>query len=345
MRLFERKSRRSYSDSTMSHEYYAGIDIGGTKISVLITDQAGQILGRAKKKSRAERGFEVVMDRTLECVETSLKEAGLKLKDLRAAGVGAPSPILPDGTAVAAPNMGWKDAPLGASLQQRLNLPIFADNDCNIGTFGEFAARTRSAAMKKSDSLVGLFMGTGLGGGMVINGELIQGDNCLAAEVGHMTIKVDGRLCGCGKKGCVEAYASKRGMGYAFKRAILLEGRTSILPELLEPGASLDNVKSSILKKAWDEKDELTRHTLKQAARYLGIAAGNLITLLGPHTIVLGGGVLDALGNELIPLVQEAAVEATFPRRSAEDCSIELALLGDDAVALGAMEFAKKQSH
>ncbi|MCH2108716.1 MAG: ROK family protein [Polyangiaceae bacterium] len=129
-------------------------------------------------------------------------------------------------------------------------------------------------------------------------------------------------------------------MGYAFRKAILLDNRESILPDLLE-GASLDNVRSSILKRCWDEGDVVVRETLMEAARYLGIAAGNLITMLAPHTIVLGGGVCDALGEELLEVIQKNAKAHTFPHRSFEDTSIELAQLGDDAVALGAFEFAR----
>jgi glucokinase len=157
-----------------------------------------------------------------------------------------------------------------------------------------------------------------------------------------MTIAVDGRPCGCGKLGCLEAYSSKTGLAYEFKQAIWLEKKESILPSLVDEGG-LDNVKSSILRRAWDERDDVTRAALKRAARYLGIATGNLITLLGPTTIVLGGGVMEALGDELLPLVQKAAEEHAFPAASYRATAIELASLGDDAVALGAVAYARSR--
>jgi glucokinase len=245
-------------------------------------------------------------------------------------GVGAPSPILPDGTAVAAPNLGWSNLPLTKRLTSLLEKPVFAENDCNAGTYGEFTVGGHS----KANTLIGVFMGTGLGGGIIKEGQLITGENNMAAEIGHMTIVVDGRPCGCGKRGCVEAYASKRGMGYAFKQAIFLDKRPSMLTEFgIKDG--YENVKSSILKKGWHAEDAVVRETLLSAARYLGVAVGNLITLLGPNVIVLGGGVMDALGEELLPVIREHAERHSFPPRSAEDTRLELATLGDDAVALG----------
>lgn len=322
----------------MTDPLFAGVDVGGTKIAALITDRRGRILGRARKKSKPERGFAAVMDRTVSCVEEACGEAKVQRTDLAAVGIGAPSPILPDGTAVAATNMGWTNVPLAQTLAQRLDLPVFAENDCNAGTFGEYALSPE----RGEGTLIGLFMGTGLGGGVVMDGRLMTGDNSMAAEIGHMTVDIDGRLCGCGKRGCLEAYASKTGMAYAFRQAILLERQQSILPELTGD-AGYDNVRSSILRQAWDEKDDVARATLSQAARFLGVGAGNLITLLGPRRIVFGGGVFDALGKELLPLVKKSAEQHAFPRASFKDTSLELALLGDDAVALGAMAYARSR--
>lgn len=320
----------------MASRLFAGIDIGGTKISVVISDEDGRVLGRGRRKSKPERGFDGVMARVAETVEQACLEAGVARTSLEAAGVGAPSPILPDGTALSAVNMGWSNVPLTQSLRERLGVPTFAENDCNVGAFGEYAF----AKPRRKGTLIGLFMGTGLGGGVVQGGNILRGDNSLAGEIGHMTMVPDGRPCGCGKRGCLEAYSSKTGLAYEFKQAIVLERRPSILPSLVDEGG-LDNIRSSVLRRAWDDKDEVTRVALKRAARYLGIGAGNLITLFAPTTIVLGGGVMEALGSELLPLVRESAQEHAFPSASFRAASIELAALGDDAVALGAVAYAK----
>lgn len=322
----------------MAQVYFAGMDIGGTKISVLITDDRGRIKGRAKKKSRVERGVDAVLERATATVHEACADAQVSVEHLVAVGVGAPSPILPDGTAIAAPNMGWKNLALTKRLRALLSRPVYAENDCNVGTFGEFSMGGHSSAK----TLIGLFMGTGLGGGVVKDGQIITGENSMASEVGHMTIFPGGRPCGCGKRGCLEAYASKKGMGYAFKEAILLERRPSLLTELVE-NENYDNVRSSLLRTAWDRQDVIARQVLREAATYLGIAAGNLITLLGPNVIVLGGGVMQALGQELLPIVRETAAAHTFPTQSFKDTRVELATLGDDAVALGAIAYARSR--
>lgn len=320
----------------MELTYFAGIDIGGTKISTLITDGEGKILGRAKKKSRALKGQETVLERAAECCLEAAEAAGIKVTQLQAIGVGAPSPILPDGTAVEATNLGWKNVPVTKILSESLKRPVYAENDCNVGTYGEYALGGHGS----SKMLVGLFMGTGLGGGIVKNGEILAGENYMASEIGHMTVQVRGRPCGCGKRGCLEAYASKTGMGYAFKKSILLQKKKSVLEEMVED-AGYDNIRSSLLKRAWVADDEVAKDTLRDAASYLGVGVGNLITLLGPSVVVLGGGVLEALGDELMPTVLKSAKEHTFPSRSFSDTRIELASLGDDAVSLGAMAYAR----
>ena len=328
-------SEQRREQETLAEKYFAGIDIGGTKISVLITDENARILGRSKKKSKAEKGGEQVLERAAEMVDHACSEAGLSVDRLSAIGVGAPSPILPDGTAVQAAKMGWKNLPLTRLLEKKLKRPVFAENDCNIGTYGEYELGGHSSAR----TLIGLFVGTGLGGGLIKDGRMLPGENNMAAEFGHMTVEVDGRLCGCGKRGCVEAYASKKGMRYAFQKAILLEQRASVMTELLE--GNFDGLRSSILRKGWELKDEVTVEVLTETARYLGVLIGNMITMLAPNVVVLGGGVMDALGKELLPLIKKSTAEHSFPKASYKDTSVELATLGDDAVALGAMEYAR----
>ncbi len=322
----------------MADQYFAGIDIGGTKISVLVTDEKAKILGRAKKKSKAEKGGEQVIERAVELVEEACEEAGIRVEQLSTIGVGAPSPILPDGTAVAATNMGWKNFPLTNLLEKKLKRPVFAENDCNVGTYGEYELGKHRSAK----TLLGLFVGTGLGGGLIKDGQLLAGENHMAAEFGHTTVVVGGRPCGCGKRGCVEAYASKKGMRYAFQQAILLDRRKSIMSELVEDN-NFDSLRSSILKKAWDQKDEVAQEVLTETARYLGILIGNMVTMLAPNVVVLGGGVMDALGKELLPTVRKSAADYSFPKASFKDTSIELATLGDDAVALGAMQYGRER--
>jgi len=316
-------------------ELYGGVDIGGTKIYSIITKADGKIIARAKKKTKADRGFEAVMERVGECLKEACEEAVISLKDLDAVGVGAPSAISADGKAVNAPNMGWKDAPITKELEKVLDVKVATENDANLGTLGEYVY----GVGKGSKTLVGFLVGTGLGGGIVCRGEIIRGENRLAAELGHIIVQANGRKCGCGHHGCLEAYASKAGMGKRFIEEIKKNGRKSMLTD--EPDIDLANVPSSVLLKAYEAGDKVVTETLEEAMWYLGVGVANMITVLGPDMVVLGGGVMEAMGKHLIKLVKESARALAFPPPSYDDTKIVLSELGDDAVALGAVAYAR----
>jgi glucokinase len=315
----------------------AGVDIGGTKLHAVIAREDGTIVARARKKTKAQLGFEPVMDRVVECLEEACGNVGLRPRDLVAVGVGAPSPVTEDGRVVSAPNVGWVDVPLTDTLAKRFHAPVAAENDCNAGTYGE----ALFGAGRGARSLVGLFVGTGLGGGIMVNGEIIRGVNRLAAELGHMIVQIHGRRCGCGHEGCLEAYASKIGMGHRFHEEIVEKQRASRLTE--QPETDLANVRSSVLAELYRSNDAVVREILDEAAWYLGVGVANVVTLLGPECVVLGGGVYKALGAELIDKVRKSAAAATFPPKSLADTRLVLSALGDDAVALGAMAYARER--
>lgn len=314
---------------------HVGVDIGGTKLYAVVM-RRGKVRGRARRKTRGESGFEAVLHRVRRTVKEACKEAGVELTDVAAVGVGAPSPLLPDGTLVHAPNLGWREVPLGRSLTELLGRPVYTINDCNAGTLAELefgAARGARAA-------VGLFMGTGLGGGIVVDGRIVEGHNHLAAELGHMKVAAGGRPCGCGGRGCLEAYASKSGLGYRLNLEIACERRSSMLDELC--GGDFRNVRSGLLARAYRAGDPVAVEALNEAADYLGLGVANCLTILGPEVVVLGGGVMEALGEELLPRVRRAARENTFPPACYADARIAVAELGDDSVALGALAWARR---
>ncbi|MDF1563770.1 MAG: ROK family protein [Deltaproteobacteria bacterium] len=313
----------------------AGIDIGGTKLYALVTDAEGKILGRAKKKTRPKKGYAAVLERVEACFAEALEAAGVAREAITAVGVGAPSAITPAGVAVDAPNLGWKDAPLARDLEALLGRPVRLDNDCNCGALGELSF----GAGRGHASLVGLFVGTGLGGGIVHEGKVLRGHTGLAAELGHLVIRHGGRTCGCGREGCLEAYASKTAMGRRLRRAVEKEGRPTLLTEL--GVEDLGSLRSGLLARAYREGDALTREVVDEAADYLGAGVASVITALGPEIVVLGGGVMEALGEELLPLVRASARRSTFPDAAFAATPIELGTLGDDAVALGAVALAR----
>ncbi len=313
-----------------------GIDIGGTKVHAIVAKANGRILGRARKRLNGRRDLDNVVARAQDCLRSACHRAELKLSDLTAVGIGAPSGITPDGIAVNAPNLGWRKVPVVRGFSEHLRLPVTVDNDCNAATLGEYVL----GAGRGARTLVAMMVGTGLGGGIIHRGEVLAGTNGLAAEFGHVIIVPGGRPCCCGRAGCLEAYASKNGVAASVRHAVEVEGRTS----LLAPGGVVEmkHLRSGHLAEAYQAGDEVTRDAIHDAAHHLGLGIGNLITTLGPDRIVLGGGVLEKLGDVMIDQIREGARKWTFPPSSYPDTKIVLSTLGDDAVALGCVVMASR---
>jgi glucokinase len=312
---------------------YGGIDIGATKILALVADENGGVISTAKKKTRGDTGFKSVCERAAATLREAAELEGLELGRLAAVGIGLPMPLLPDGTTPGASNLpGWRNAPFLKTMEGLLGRPCSGMNDCNAGTYGEYVF----GAGKGAKTLIGFFVGTGLGGGIVFRDRLIVGENSMAAELGHIIVQEGGRLCGCGHKGCLEAYTSKTGMARRMAWEIFFEGRKSLLTQLV-PDANFANVKASLLQEAYRAGDPVAVETLDESAHYLGVGIASYITIFGPDLIVIGGGVFEALGRELLPKVKEAARKRVFPEASFRDTRIVLTQLGDYSVALGAI--------
>ncbi len=316
---------------------FGGIDIGGTKILALVVDENGNVLSTAKKKTKGEGGFKQVCERAAEALREAAEIEGLGFDNLSAVGIGVPMPVLVDGTTPTASNLpGWKNAPLIKTMETLTNRPCFGENDCNLGTYGEYVW----GAGKGAKTLVAFFVGTGLGGGVVFHDQLLVGENHMAAELGHIVVQEGGRICGCGNRGCLESYASKTGMARRIAWEVLMEGRPSVLTQAA-PDGKFATIKSSILQEAYRKGDAVTVEALDELAEYLGIGLSTYINIFGPDLILIGGGVFEALGKELLPKVKEAARLRTFPRVSYKDTKISLSVLGDNAVGLGAVAYAK----
>ncbi|MGC9326068.1 MAG: ROK family protein, partial [Candidatus Hinthialibacter sp.] len=211
----------------------------------------------------------------------------------------------------------------------------FLDNDVNVGTFGEFVY----GAGKGCRHLVGIFMGTGIGGGVIIDGKLLHGFSYNAGELGHLKVRAFGAKCGCGDRGCLEAYASKTAMIKNFKKAVK-KGKSTILTELI--GDNWNKLTSKVFRKAWDANDKLVVQELEGAAKLTGVAVGSLLNVLSPEKVIIGGGLVEALEKELLPIIRENAKKNCFPIIS-KNVEIVPAALGDDAGILGAAAIAWKR--
>jgi glucokinase len=317
-------------------EYLVGVDLGGTKILAGVFNPALKCLGKAKLSTKAERGADAVIDRIARCVREAVDECDLDLKHCRGVGIGAPGAVdFAAGRVIFAPNLGWKDLPLKKELEKRLDLPVFLENDCNVCTLGVHERELGG----KPRHLIGIFVGTGIGGGLILDGKLFSGANHTAGEVGHMVVQVGGQKCGCGNKSCLEAMASRTAVFNRIQAAVK-DGQKTVLTDML--GEKLENMKSGDLRKALRRGDKLVDQVIEEAAEYIGIAVGNLINLFNPEVIVLGGGMIDALEDEMFSIITEVAHDYAMP---GTDKGLEIipTKLGNDAGITGAAVLARQQ--
>ena len=317
--------------------YYVGVDLGGTKILAAVFDEQGRLISREKKGTKPELGEAVVIQRVEECIHEALAAAALPHTAIAALGIGVPGLVDTKGEIVrVAPNLGWHNVPLARLLSNRLDIPVTVVNDVQAGTLGvgEYGA---GRGLK---SFVCMFLGTGLGGGIVIDGQLYRGSTGMAGEVGHMAvIPVDGPKCGCGNRGCLEAVVSRSAIVRRIVREIK-DGRKSVVKQLCD--GDLTRIRSRILSTAYRQGDGLVREVIHEVCEYTGIGAAILINALNPQAVILGGGVIEALGDRMLPRITKAAwAHVIAPSR--ERSRIKDPGLGDDAGILGAALAARRR--
>ena len=314
-----------------------GVDLGGTKILAGVFTPQLKLLATAKLSTKPERGFETIVSRIARCIRDAVDEADLSLKQVRAIGIGAPGAINTEtGEVIFAPNLRWNDAPLKRDLEKVIEVPVHVENDCNVCALGVHEVELEG----KPKSMVGLFLGTGIGGGLILDGKMWGGFNRTAGEIGHMVIEVGGPKCGCGNRGCFEALASRTAIFRRVHEAIK-GGAKSILPEFLKPGEDILDLKSGDLRKAIRKGDKLVEKIVEEAAEYTGIAVANLINILNPEYVVLGGGVMDALADEMMSIIVETAHDYAMPGTD-KGIQILASKLGDQAGITGSAVLARR---
>jgi glucokinase len=314
-----------------------GIDLGGTKILAAVVDPAGTIRGLSKRRTRAELGPVEVIARVTETAREAAAEAGLTMAGVAAVGIGVPGPLDPQtGVVSYAPNLpGWEKIPLGRKLSDVLGVPVYAENDVNVGTLGEYV---RGAGRGTRD-MVGIFVGTGVGGGIILDGALRGGYRHAAGEIGHMVVAAGGPYCGCGRQGCLEAVASRTAIERDL-RAGVANGRENLLFEFAGPG--LERLTSGVLADAWDAGCPLTREIIGRAQWYLGLHAASIINLIDPEMLVYGGGLVEAMGDRFLAPIRAIGYEHLL-QQSGPLVRIVPAELGDNAGVLGAAVVAQQR--
>ncbi len=319
-------------------EYVVGLDLGGTKILAGVFNNSLECVATAKLSTKSQRGADKVIERIGRCVQDAVDEADLNLKQVTGVGIGAPGAVnFEEGTVIFAPNLeGWKDVPLKKDLEKLLGVPVFVENDCNISALGVYVAELKS----KPKSMVGMFVGTGIGGGIILDGKLYSGFGHTAGEVGHMVLEINGPKCGCGNKGCFEALASRTAIFQQIKAGIK-EGEKTILTEML--GEDLEDLRSGDLRKAIRRGDKFVDKVIDGAAEYIGIATANIVNLFNPEVVVLGGGVMEALADEMMSVIVETAKDYAMPG-AMKGVEIIASKLGDSAGITGGAVLARRSS-
>ena len=329
-------TRARFTDILSSNDYVVGVDMGGTKILASVVNAAGRIVSRSKIATKADKDPHEVIDRIARCIRSAIDEMGLESTQIQAIGIGAPGPLDPEtGVVIFAPNLGWSNVPLKARLEARMGIPTFVENDVNLCTLGESASGVGLGVK----SLVGIFVGTGIGGGIILDGRLFRGASDTAGEVGHIIVKSDGPRCGCGNLGCLEAVASRTAITRQLRKAILKHGKTSVLLKL--NGGNLGLIRSSTLAKAVRRGDKLTAKVMRRAQKYLGIGVASIINFLNPEMIVLGGGLIEAMGDGFLDGIRSTTAKHVLPS-TMDGVQIVGAELGDNAGVIGGAVLARQ---
>ncbi len=325
---------KTRNESVKSQRLYVGVDVGGTKIQAALVRESGQILCREKQSTPRQCGPEAVIETLIRTIDLVLRKGGARVADVSAVGVAIPGVVEPKrGRVSAAPNIDLIGVSLASAIQEKFNVPIAVGNDANFGALGE----NWLGSARGSKSAFYICVGTGIGAGIVLRGKLWRGERESAGEIGHTIMQIGGPKCGCGNSGCLEALASRTAIERDLREAVAA-GRTTHLTELC--GGDLSVIRSGMLAKALNENDELAVEVVSKAAQTLGIACLNVRHVVDPEVIVLGGGVIEACGDSIVPIVERIVAEDPL-RGARESGRILLSALGDDAVTLGAVAAAR----
>ncbi|MDH4209219.1 MAG: ROK family protein, partial [Anaerolineae bacterium] len=305
-------------ETASNEDLFLGIDLGGTKIIAGVVDRRGHILARQYCKTEASEGLEAVLRRLIDVATHLLAADGVDRSPVRAIGVAAPGPIdARSGVVTAPPNLpGWHNVPLGALIHQEFGLPTRLENDANAAALAEH----RFGAGQGSDHMIYVTASTGIGGGFILDGRLYTGATGGAAEIGHMTILPHGPLCGCGNRGCLEAVASGSAIAREARERVQ-KGVPTLISQLAED--DLDSITAKLVAQAAEQGDWEAEAILNQAMAYLGVGMANLVNLLNPQLLVIGGG-LSKMGERLFEPVRRTIDLRAFAS-SAQAVEIRLA--------------------
>lgn len=310
---------------------YGGIDLGGTKIQAILLDaQSAKVLGQSRRPTPTEGGPQAIVKAMAETLAQAAEDAGQPLQNIDAVGVGSPGEVDADaGTVANARNLsGWEEPfPLCAVLSEQVGAKVAIGNDVDVATLAEFEL----GAGTEVSSLLGVFWGTGVGGGIVLDGELWRGRDG-AGEIGHMVIKRKGARCPCGRRGCMEAYAGRKAMEERARKDVEGGHRTILFEIMREHGK--ESLSSGVWARALEHRDALAERLMSRAVKALGAGVASAVNLLDIELVVIGGGLGTRFGAQMSERIAEAMRPHLFNDHRPPE--VRVAGLGDLGGAIGA---------
>lgn len=314
--------------------YYIGVDLGGTGIKAGVVNEKGEILSKGSTPTMAERPYQAVIADIATLCKTVAADANITVEEIEAIGVGVPGICDPKtGIIPKCTNLGWFDVPFVSELQSHIAKPVIVDNDATVAGFAEYIAGVSAG----THSSVFVTLGTGVGGGIIINGRPYSGAHGVGSEIGHMNIAMGGELCTCGNRGCFERYASATSIIRDAKRAVAENPNSAIMEKC---GGDVEKINAKIVIDAAKEGDAVAKEVFDGYVNGLAHGLVNLINVIDPEVIVLGGGVSMA-GEFLLNAVREAMKPLIF-FKSMPYADVKLATLGADAGIIGAAMLGKQ---
>lgn len=309
-------------------KYSIGIDLGGTKVlTALVERETGKVIHSVKKKTKKDKGPKNIIRKMVEAIEELIDESKINISDISSIGVGAAGQVdRENGILIAAANLDCYNLNIKEELSSHFDLPVYVGNDVEIAALGEM----KFGAAKGYDDLVCIFVGTGVGSAIVKEGKIIHGATGTAGEIGHMIVDLNGRQCGCGAHGCLEAYASRSAIEHRIEGA-LKKGRHSKILDYLETGKSIT---SHMIQKSIEHNDELVLQYVNEASEYLSGGIASIINFINPKLVVLGGGLIDAVDYFYKETIKKAKSKSLpVPATKIE---FKKAALGDFSGVIGA---------
>ena len=321
-------------EDDLGKENIISIDMGGTKILAAVINSKEGIKAKIKKQTYPNINRKLYIKILTEIIFDLISKAKLKISDIKAVSLGIPGSLNPyTGVVGVAPNIGLRNFPLKEKLQEKISIPVLIENDVNLGALGI----QKFGVAKNAKNVLVIFIGTGIGGALIIDGRIYRGSNYVAGEIGHILVKKNGPVCGCGNKGCFEAVASRSAIVKEIEKDMKSKKKT-ILNKLKSPKKP---IKSGMLAQAIKANDKLVIKHISSACSTIGIVLANLTNLMNFDMIVLGGGLVEALDHFMVPRIKASFKEYVFSEAS-KGTRIIASKLGDDAALFGGIALAEE---